>query len=118
MGELRDVFKKFGRVKSLKFVADRTGQNAHRGSCFIRFMDLEGANSALAAEAEADRKLKELSAVVRRSDKRELPAVEGFGIALRGRRLVVKQALTPDAVDKMGDDKKNKQGKKEDKREW
>eukprot|EP00928_Gymnodinium_smaydae_P010861 TRINITY_DN1408_c0_g1_i1.p1 TRINITY_DN1408_c0_g1~~TRINITY_DN1408_c0_g1_i1.p1 ORF type:complete len:889 (+),score=219.87 TRINITY_DN1408_c0_g1_i1:57-2723(+) len=119
--ELRGVLKRFGRVASVRFVADKSGQNAHRGSCFVKFFDADGCKAVLAAEDEAERRLKELSAVAKKSDRRELPAVEGFGIALKGRRLVIKEAMTPDAVEKLGDErskKKDKDKKKEDKREW
>lgn len=118
--DLQNVFKRFGRVASIKMVADRTGVNAHRGSCFVKFKDVEGSASAMAAECEADRKLRELSAVVRKNDMRELPAVDGFGISCKGRRLVLKEALAPDEMERRDKEKKEsgKKDNKEDKREW
>eukprot|EP00927_Polykrikos_kofoidii_P043965 TRINITY_DN3806_c0_g1_i1.p1 TRINITY_DN3806_c0_g1~~TRINITY_DN3806_c0_g1_i1.p1 ORF type:complete len:935 (+),score=226.72 TRINITY_DN3806_c0_g1_i1:190-2994(+) len=118
--QIRDVLKRFGRVQFVKFVADNTGQNAHRGSCFVQFRDAEGCEAALACEAAADRKLKEM-AFVKKTDKRELPAVEGFGISLNGRRLVLKKALAPGEVEKLGEEKDKdakKAAKAADKRQW
>merc|ERR1712085_222857 len=118
--DLRDTLRNFGTIRSVKFVADPTGQNAHRGTAFVHFFEASGATSALAAEAEADKRLKELSTVVKKSDQRELPAVEGFGISLKGRRLVLTAALTPGEMEQsLGNDKEEKRGKKkQDKRMW
>eukprot|EP00929_Paragymnodinium_shiwhaense_P025851 TRINITY_DN1553_c0_g3_i2.p1 TRINITY_DN1553_c0_g3~~TRINITY_DN1553_c0_g3_i2.p1 ORF type:complete len:921 (+),score=369.68 TRINITY_DN1553_c0_g3_i2:157-2919(+) len=120
--DLRGVFKKFGVVQTIKFVKDASGKNAHRGSCFVKFKDAEGCQAALATETEAERKLKELSSVVKKSDRRELPAVEGFGISLRGRRLVLKEALTPKQMENLEEEKKKeKKGKAasaDERRQW
>lgn len=93
--DLRETFKKFGMIRVIRLVADPTGANPHKGVAFVHFREIEGADAALAAEAEADQKLKELSAVMRKSDRRDLPAVEGFGICCKGRRLVLKEAVAP-----------------------
>jgi len=117
--DLRGLFKKFGKLRSVKLVKDPTGANAHKGSAFVIFFDRDGAQAALAAEAEADKKLKELSAIVKKSDKRELPAVEGFGIALKGRRLVLKEAVTPGEVTELQQQpQKMKATAKEERRQW
>merc|ERR1711871_1392706 len=55
--ELRKLFSRFGKVALIKMVADRTGQNAHSGSVFVKFKEAEGLEQALAVEADADRKL-------------------------------------------------------------
>jgi len=117
--DVRQVFQKFGKVYSVKLVADRTGANAHRGSGFIRFVSAEGATKVLEAEAEVDKKLAEVSAIARKSDRRELPVVDGFGINLKGRRLVVKAAMKPGEADEASKDKKSvKESKKEERKRW
>jgi len=117
--DLRTTFMKFGKVKSVKLVKDPSGENKHRGTAFVKFCEVDGAKAALSAEAEAERKLKELSAVTKKSDRRELPVVEGFGISLKGRRLVVKPAVAPDQVKEIIEDRKpNKETKKLEKRQW
>jgi RNA recognition motif-containing protein len=113
---MRQVFGKFGRVGSIKFVADRTGQNEHSGSVFIKYREAEGLKKALLIEKDADRKLKELASVIKRSDKRDLSAVEGFGVSLRGRRLVLKQALAPGEVAEEVAGKKPEKGKAKEER--
>ncbi|CAE7476129.1 Rbm28 [Symbiodinium sp. CCMP2592] len=117
-GDLKEVFRRFGRVSSIKMVADKTGQNAHRGSAFIKFAEAQAAQAALAAEEEAERKLKELSSVVRRSDQRELPAVEGFGVSLKGRRLVLKPAVKPQEASELSDKTKMKGQASKERRTW
>ncbi|CAE7612497.1 unnamed protein product, partial [Symbiodinium sp. CCMP2456] len=117
-GDLKEVFRRFGRVSSIKMVADKTGQNAHRGSAFIKFAEATAAQAALEAEEEAERKLKELSSVVRRSDQRELPAVEGFGISLKGRRLVLKPAVKPQEASELSDKTKMKGQASKERRTW
>jgi len=117
--DLRETLRSFGKIRSVKFVADRKGEHDHRGSAFVQFADQVGAENALAAEADADRKLKELSAVVRKSDQRELPAVDGFGISLKGRRLVIKQAVAPDQIDTIIEERKPGKGAaKAERRQW
>ncbi|CAJ1433940.1 unnamed protein product, partial [Effrenium voratum] len=82
-------------------------------------MDAEGAEAALQAESEADRKLKELSSVIKRSEQRELPAVEGFGISLKGRRLVVKPAVAPTEAAELSDKTKPQKGQaQKERRAW
>jgi len=108
--ELRNCLERFGKVKFVRFVADPKGLNPHRGSAFVKFRDSEGASAALSAEAEADRKLKELSSVVRKTDQRDLPVVEGFGVSLKGRRLVLKQALTPTQATEAATEKRPEKG--------
>ncbi|CAE6954803.1 Rbm28 [Symbiodinium natans] len=117
-GDLKEVFRRFGRVSSVKMVADKTGQNSHRGSAFIKFAEVSGSQAALAAEEEAERKLKELSSVVRRSDQRELPAVEGFGVSLKGRRLVLKPAVKPQEASELTDKSKTKGQASKERRTW
>mmetsp|Transcript_4447 Transcript_4447/g.10322 ORF Transcript_4447/g.10322 Transcript_4447/m.10322 type:complete len:685 (+) Transcript_4447:68-2122(+) len=117
--DLKEVFRRFGKVSSIKMVADKTGQQTHRGSAFIKFAEASGAEAALATEEEAERKLKELSSVVRRSDQRELPAVEGFGISLKGRRLVLKPAVKPQEAAELSDKSKMQKGQaSKDRRTW
>eukprot|EP00440_Ansanella_granifera_P042303 gb/GFBE01045863.1/.p1 GENE.gb/GFBE01045863.1/~~gb/GFBE01045863.1/.p1 ORF type:complete len:885 (+),score=280.28 gb/GFBE01045863.1/:1-2655(+) len=108
--DLKEVFRRYGKVGSIKLVPDRSGQNAHRGSAFIKFAEASGAQAALATEAEAEKKLKELSSVVKRSDQRELPAVEGFGVSLKGRRLVLKPAVNPQEASELSDKSKPQKG--------
>lgn len=108
--DLKEVFRRFGRVSSIKMVADKTGQNAHRGSAFVKFSEVAGAEAALATEEEANQKLKELSSVIKRSEQRELPAVEGFGISLKGRRLVLKSAVKPEEASELSDKTKPQKG--------
>jgi len=108
--DLKEALQKFGKVATVKLVADPKGLNNHRGSAFVKFVDADGAAAALAVEAEAEKKLKELSAVVRKSDKRELPAVEGFGISLKGRRLVLKPAVSTKEATELTQEKKPKKG--------
>lgn len=108
--ELKEVFRRYGVVKSIKLPKDPKGQQAHRGSAFVKFRDAAGSDAVLEAEAAADRKLKEMSAVARKSDQRELPAVEGFGISLKGRRLVVKKALTPKELEETAENRKPEKG--------
>ncbi|CAK9045906.1 unnamed protein product [Durusdinium trenchii] len=108
--DLKEVFRRFGRVGFVKLVADKTGQNAHRGSAFVKFAEVAGAEAALATEAEADQKLKELSSVIKRSQQRELPAVEGFGVSLKGRRLVLKSAVKPQEASELSDKAKPQKG--------
>jgi len=108
--DLKEVFRGFGKVSSIKLVPDTTGQNAHRGSAFVKFAEVTGAQAALATEEEADRKLKELSSVIKRSEQRELPAVEGFGISLKGRRLVLKSAVKPQEASELAEKNKTQKG--------
>lgn len=108
--EVRQTFSRFGKVASVKLVADKTGQHEHTGSVFIKFREAEGLQKALSVEDDANRKLKELASVIKKSDQRELPAVEGFGVALRGRRLVLKQALTPAEMQHAVEEKKPEKG--------
>ncbi|CAE8601532.1 unnamed protein product [Polarella glacialis] len=108
--DLREVFRGFGKVGSVNLVPDRSGQNPHRGSAFVKFLDASGAEAALATEEEANKKLKELGSVVKRSDKRDLPAVEGFGISLKGRRLVVKSAVNPTEASELTDSSRPQKG--------
>ncbi|CAJ1456533.1 unnamed protein product [Effrenium voratum] len=117
--DLREVFRRFGKVRFVKLTPDKTGQNAHRGSAFVKFVEAEGAEAALQAESEADRKLKELSSVIKRSEQRELPAVEGFGISLKGRRLVVKPAVAPTEAAELSDKTKPQKGQaQKERRAW
>eukprot|EP00434_Breviolum_minutum_P013019 symbB.v1.2.011470.t1/scaffold770.1/size163962/6 len=38
--DLKEVFRGFGKVSSIKLVPDTTGQNAHRGSAFVKFAEV------------------------------------------------------------------------------
>lgn len=108
--EVKDCFEQFGRVRFVRFVADPKGLNPHRGCAFVKFRDSDGAESALAAETEAERKLKELSSVVRKTDQRELPVVEGFGVSLKGRRLVLRRALPPKQASEIATERRPEKG--------
>lgn len=108
--DMLQVFKKFGVVKSVKLLADKSGKNKHCGTAFVQFRETEGAEAALAAENEAERKLKELSSVIKKSDRRDTPAVEGFGIALKGRRLILRPAVTPESAVEIQAAKKPEKG--------
>ncbi|CAJ1340439.1 unnamed protein product [Effrenium voratum] len=37
--DLREVFRRFGKVRFVKLTPDKTGQNAHRGSAFVKFVE-------------------------------------------------------------------------------
>mmetsp|Transcript_34910 Transcript_34910/g.81677 ORF Transcript_34910/g.81677 Transcript_34910/m.81677 type:complete len:900 (+) Transcript_34910:80-2779(+) len=120
--DLSEVFRRFGPLKSVKFVMDKAGQNAHAGKAFIQYRDQAGAAAALADEARAEKKLKEMSALLKK--KGDQPndnalAVDGFGITLKGRRLVVKDALKPEEAEKIVEAKQDKKKKKaEEKEMW
>jgi len=117
--DVRELFRKFGAVYSVRLVSDKTGLHEHNGVAFIQYRDKDGADAALATEAEAERKLKELSSITKKSDQRELPAVEGFGIALKGRRLVVARAVKPGEASKIVEERKPEKGSGEkEKRKW
>mmetsp|Transcript_36848 Transcript_36848/g.84932 ORF Transcript_36848/g.84932 Transcript_36848/m.84932 type:complete len:905 (-) Transcript_36848:171-2885(-) len=117
--DLSEVFRRFGPLKSVKLVLDKHGQNAHAGKAFVQFRDQAGAAAALADEARAEKKLKEMSALLKRKGDQtnDLIAVDGFGITLKGRRLVVKDALKPEEADKIVEAKQDRKKKKEEEKE-
>jgi len=117
--DLYRAFGKFGRLASVKLVPHKTELQQHSGTAFVRFQTKEAAEAALAVEADAERRLKELSSFVKKTDKRELPAVEGFGVSLKGRRLIVKPAVKPEDTAQFMEDRNGKKGTaKEERKTW
>merc|ERR1712039_1110137 len=43
--DMRATFRKFGVVSSIKFVADKSGEHAHRGTAFVKFREADGATA-------------------------------------------------------------------------
>ena len=103
--DVKHCFQKYGSVARAYLTPDNTGSgNPHRGTAFVRFLTKDGAEKTLDAEKSLKEKFRTLGGGVASKG-----ALDGLGIVLKGRRLIVKKCEPREKTVEFADGKSRKE---------
>ncbi|CAD7927379.1 unnamed protein product [Amoebophrya sp. A25] len=98
--DIEAAFAQYGPVARVYLTPDHSGANSHRGSCFVKFVQESSVEKTLAEERRLQEKLREFGCkqAVGIGQGATATKLEGFGLVVKGRRLIVKRLETREDV--------------------
>jgi nucleolar protein 4 len=86
--DITEALQKYGSIKWVKIVKDKLTK-IPKGTAFVRFADVNGANACIEEEARAQ----EVLVRNKKSKMPEIEGLEGLGLNILGRRVIPSRAL-------------------------